>query len=162
MMYYDGSFLDVKPLHVHSAVHLVLVDLCGSKDTVQILNGLQAAYPAPSSSVHEGVHKLLGELNLSITKRAITALRDGNLATLGELMKEAQTSKHLLHQLLAACTRGSKHVHRRRQIRCACVSKPTHCAVAGKCAAGASRCAKRALAIDRSLSLTNTCPSTKC
>ena len=55
VMYYDGSFLDVKPLHVHSAVHLVLVDLCGSKDTVQILNGLQAAYPAPSSSVHEGV-----------------------------------------------------------------------------------------------------------
>lgn len=40
----------------------------GKKSTTEILKGLQAGFPHPQTDVERGVHKLLGEINKSITE----------------------------------------------------------------------------------------------
>ncbi len=40
-MTYDGDVLHIAPLQLKVPLHLVLVDLCASKDTVVILGALQ-------------------------------------------------------------------------------------------------------------------------
>eukprot|EP00238_Polyblepharides_amylifera_P008366 CAMPEP_0196590232 /NCGR_PEP_ID=MMETSP1081-20130531/66029_1 /TAXON_ID=36882 /ORGANISM="Pyramimonas amylifera, Strain CCMP720" /LENGTH=412 /DNA_ID=CAMNT_0041913279 /DNA_START=135 /DNA_END=1373 /DNA_ORIENTATION=+ len=87
---YDGDQLEVESLSVGEEVHLVIADLKAAKDTVIILQELQAGYPVASSSVEEGVHHLLGELNLGLTERARMHLAQGDLPSLGALMREAQ------------------------------------------------------------------------
>lgn len=93
LMSYDGDFLDVEELQLtRGPLHYVLVDLRGSKSTTDILRGLQDGFPEPKTEVHHGVHKLLGDINLGITKRACEALRLGDGKTLGALMIEAQAA----------------------------------------------------------------------
>ena len=91
LMRYDGDFLDVDELEIQGGpFHYVLVDLRGTKSTRHILAALQAGYPTPTNPIQEGVHKLLGEINVSIAARAVACLRTGDQRGLGALMTEAQ------------------------------------------------------------------------
>ena len=76
---------------VGKPLHYLLVDLAyPGKSTTLILQGLQSAYPFPQNEQERNAHKLFGETNLDIVKRAIEALKVGDAKKLGELMWEAQ------------------------------------------------------------------------
>eukprot|EP00040_Diaphanoeca_grandis_P027218 m.154386 g.154386 ORF g.154386 m.154386 type:complete len:669 (+) comp30888_c0_seq1:88-2094(+) len=92
LMSYDGEFLDVEEMQLGAGCSLfyVLVDLQGVKSTTKILQGLQDGYPNPTTDVHQGVHSLLGFINLDITARACQMFANGDAEGLGKLMWEAQ------------------------------------------------------------------------
>lgn len=90
LMTYDGDALDVEELTVGGPLHFVVVDLGASKDTLEILNRLNHAYPFPDDDVQRGVHEFLGPVSRRITKEARRALAEGDAASLGALMTEAQ------------------------------------------------------------------------
>lgn len=112
---YDGDFVDVKAVSAPVPLHLVLVDLRGAKNTVEILASLQSSFPFPATPAQQGVVKLLGELNARITEAALRAISVGDVAAVGRLMTEAQAAfdeyalpvcpaqltAPLLHKLLA-------------------------------------------------------------
>lgn len=93
LMEYDEDFLSVHPISIPSPIHLLIIDLCANppKDTTTILAALQGCYrtdtPTPSELL---VRTTLGEMNLNITARAITAMEKGDSELLGQLMAEAQ------------------------------------------------------------------------
>ena len=89
-MTYSGDVLRVRPTQLAATLHLVLVDLRASKDTVAILGALQHAYPHPQTPEEAALVALLGRINLDITARAEAALEAGDVAALGALMVEAQ------------------------------------------------------------------------
>ena len=91
LMRYDGDLLKVEPAQLGATFHMVLVDLKASKDTVQILSKLQHAYPFPKGRDEENLHKLLGDINVEITGKAIEYLQTGNKEALGKLMVHAQS-----------------------------------------------------------------------
>jgi hypothetical protein len=77
LLTFDGDALTVEPVHdVGVDVHLVVADLDAAKDTVTILRDLQIAYPTPTCAIHEGVHKLLGEMNQSFVSAAVRAIAE--------------------------------------------------------------------------------------
>lgn len=91
IMSYSGDVLQVQPLKTLGAsLHIVLVDLCASKDTVKILSSLQQAYPHPQTPQHEALVRLLGSVNADLVLRAEQALAAGDLAALGALMRQSQ------------------------------------------------------------------------
>ena len=55
-----------------------------SKDTVEILRALQAAYPHAVTPEHVALHDLLGATNERITAQAAALLRKGDAAMLGD------------------------------------------------------------------------------
>ena len=71
-------------------LHLLLVDLCASKDTKMILTSLQSAYPFPSCAAHSALHSLLGPDNLRVQAAAAAALKAGDAPALGRIMNQAQ------------------------------------------------------------------------
>jgi UTP-glucose-1-phosphate uridylyltransferase/mevalonate kinase len=89
-MTFDGDRIDVREVSVPNDVHLVIVDLGAGKDTREILNALNRCYPFADNDVQRGVQQCLGEINLSIVRRAREALEAGDARMLGELMTEAQ------------------------------------------------------------------------
>jgi UTP-glucose-1-phosphate uridylyltransferase/mevalonate kinase len=90
LMTYDGDRLEVKELRVRENMYLVLVDLGGQKDTLEILARLNRAYPFAESELERGVQELLGPTNKRIVHEAIEALQNSDSARLGTLMVEAQ------------------------------------------------------------------------
>ena len=90
VMTFSGDVLKVAPARLGGAVHLVLVDLKASKDTVHILSSLQQAYPHPKTPEELSLAALLGPLNEDITARAAAALESGDAQALGAAMQEAQ------------------------------------------------------------------------
>lgn len=90
VMTYSGDVLKVKPLKLAKTLHLVLVDLKAQKDTVQILNALQAAYPHPSNEQERAVVNLFGDINEKIAIKAERALETGRAEELGVILSEAQ------------------------------------------------------------------------
>jgi galactokinase len=89
-MTHDGDALDVQPIKLAAPLHLVLVDLKASKDTVAILKGLQSAFPHPKGEDEEALAELLGPLNEEIVGKATKAMESGDVVALGALMTEAQ------------------------------------------------------------------------
>jgi galactokinase len=89
-MTYDGEDVSVSTLKVGAPVHLVLVDLCAKKDTVEILSSLQSCFPFAKNEDEENLQKLLGPINHEITGKAIQALEEGDVERIGKLMTEAQ------------------------------------------------------------------------
>ncbi|MEW5307099.1 MAG: hypothetical protein WDW36_009517 [Sanguina aurantia] len=87
---FDGDMMQVHPAKLAAPLLLVLVDLNAAKDTTEILNSLQAAYPYPSTDQHHRLHALLGTGNRSIVEAALGAMAEGNMQALGLLMTEAQ------------------------------------------------------------------------
>jgi UTP-glucose-1-phosphate uridylyltransferase/mevalonate kinase len=91
LMMYDSDRLDVKELRVKESMHLVLVDLGGRKDTMEILARLNRAYPFAESELERGVQELLGPINKRVVHEAAEALENSDARRLGELMVEAQS-----------------------------------------------------------------------
>jgi UTP-glucose-1-phosphate uridylyltransferase/mevalonate kinase len=90
LMTYDSDRLDVKELRVRDNMYLVLVDLGGQKDTLEILSRLNRAYPFAKNDLEYGVQELLGPINKRIVHQATEALENSDARRLGELMVEAQ------------------------------------------------------------------------
>jgi UTP-glucose-1-phosphate uridylyltransferase/mevalonate kinase len=101
LMTFDGDRLETRELRVKEDLHFVLVDLNAAKDTKEILARLNRAYPFADNVVEEGVQHLLGPVNQRITYAAVQALEEGDAATLGRLMTEAQ--EHFDRYATPAC-----------------------------------------------------------
>jgi UTP-glucose-1-phosphate uridylyltransferase/mevalonate kinase len=97
MMTFDGEQTDVTELSVGKDLYFVIVDLCASKDTKEILAKLNQCYPFAENDLGRSVQEYLGPISASITRAAAAALRKGDAAEVGRLMKEAQAQfdKHL-------------------------------------------------------------------
>lgn len=89
-MEFDGDRINVNPLRPGADFHLLVADLCGEKDTVQILSDLNAAYPFAKTESDKLVHKCLGPENRRILQKACSLLETGDIEGLGGLMTEAQ------------------------------------------------------------------------
>jgi UTP-glucose-1-phosphate uridylyltransferase/mevalonate kinase len=89
-MEFDGDRINVNPLRPGADFHLLVADLCGEKDTVQILSDLNAAYPFAKKESDKLVHKCLGSENRRILQKAGSLLESGDVEGLGALMTEAQ------------------------------------------------------------------------
>ncbi|MEI7835745.1 MAG: GHMP kinase [Planctomycetota bacterium] len=75
----------VDPIQVGGPIEMFFVDLGGSKDTVTILANLRLAY------LHSpGMKRALGADNEAIVRQAISIVRAGDAAALGELLTRAQ------------------------------------------------------------------------
>lgn len=90
MMTFDGDRLDVREVAIPKDFHLVIVDLCASKNTKEILNQLNHCYPFADNPLAKQVQEYLGPISARITHDAREALRKGDAAKLGALMIEAQ------------------------------------------------------------------------
>jgi len=92
LMVFDGDRLDTQELQAGRDMHLVIVDLQSKKDTVEILNRLNRAFPVPESAIEKGVHDLLGPVNKKVVHEAIASLEKGDAEAVGRLMTEAQAN----------------------------------------------------------------------
>jgi UTP-glucose-1-phosphate uridylyltransferase/mevalonate kinase len=101
MMTFDGDRIDVEELTVPRDLHFVIVDLGAGKDTREILNRLNHCYPFAENEIQRGVQQYLGPLSAGITAEAAEAMRRGDAARIGELMKQAQ--EHFDRYCLPAC-----------------------------------------------------------
>ncbi len=101
LMAFDGDKIDVKEITVGTDLHYVIVDLCASKDTREILNRLNHCYPFAENDLQKNVQEYLGPINRSLTHDAADALQKGDAQRLGELMTLAQ--KEFDEHLMPAC-----------------------------------------------------------
>ncbi len=94
-MEFDSDKVISKELQFGSSsnsLFLVIVDLNKGKDTKTILSDLNQCYSNENKDeeVSVNVRRLLGEINLDITQRAIDAIGNGQIEIVGKLMNEAQ------------------------------------------------------------------------
>ena len=90
MMSFNGDFVDAKPVSVGGDLYWVFADLNGKKDTIQILQDLNKAYPFPKSKEDLALHRLFGEQNKAIIEEAVEAIDQGDAQKIGEIMIRAQ------------------------------------------------------------------------
>jgi UTP-glucose-1-phosphate uridylyltransferase/mevalonate kinase len=90
LMTYDSDRLDVRELRISEDMYLVLVDLGGQKDTLEILTRLNHAYPFAETEMERGVQELLGPINKRIVHEAVDSIERSDAGRLGSLMVEAQ------------------------------------------------------------------------
>src|SRR5512139_3370789 len=76
LMTYDSDRLDVAQLRVRESMYLVLVDLGGKKDTLEILARLNRAYPFAENDLERGVQEVFGPTNKRIVHQAAAALEN--------------------------------------------------------------------------------------
>ena len=91
MMTFDGDRIDVEEINVSKDLHFVIVDLGADKDTKLILHRLNGCYPFAEDEMQRNVQKYLGPISTGITHEAYKALDQGDAASIGELMKKAQS-----------------------------------------------------------------------
>ncbi|MCE5270015.1 GHMP kinase [bacterium] len=103
MMTHDRDLLNVEEVSVPDDLHLVIVDLCAEKDTMEILADLNRSFPFAESDLDRGVQYYLGEVNKMITGEALEHLRSGEAQPLGRLMTRAQ--ELFDRYLMPACPR---------------------------------------------------------
>jgi UTP-glucose-1-phosphate uridylyltransferase/mevalonate kinase len=111
LMTFDGDLLKTNRIRVKTPIHMLIGDLKGEKDTIQILADLNKAYPFAADETTKNVQKYLGEISADIVTRAVPAIQDGDVETLGRLMTEAQ--KHFDAYLIPASPSqlGSPKLH---------------------------------------------------
>jgi UTP-glucose-1-phosphate uridylyltransferase len=90
LMTHDRDVLTVEEVSVPDDLHLVLVDLCASKDTMEILAGLNSSFPFARNELDKGVQHYLGEVNKMILVEAVELMKAGDAEGLGSLMTKAQ------------------------------------------------------------------------
>jgi galactokinase len=90
MMTFDGDLLEATRLTAGKNMYFVIVDLCASKDTVEILSRLNQCYPFAINELQKNVQKYLGPLSARITLEAADAISAGNAERVGKLMTESQ------------------------------------------------------------------------
>ena len=91
LMEFDGDRPRIKPLSVGQSLHLIIVDLAGSKNTPKILAELNRCYPKANNLLAARVQSYLGKINAGFVKQAVSALQQGNIAEIGALMNRIQT-----------------------------------------------------------------------
>ena len=91
LMTFDGDRYNIKPLTVAQDLELIIVDLAGFKDTQKILAQLNQCYPVAKNYIESQVQNYLGKINAALTQQAALALQQGDAATIGRLMSQAQT-----------------------------------------------------------------------
>jgi len=114
MMTFDGDRMNSTPLRPGGNFALLIADLCGNKDTVQILSDLNASFPFAQSKTDEDVQRCLGADNRKFVDDARNAIERGDAKKLGKLMTAAQQNfdkylipvcnelkSPLLHKILA-------------------------------------------------------------
>lgn len=84
---FDGDSMSIREIRPSRRIHFLVVDLHAGKNTRKILADLNTAFLAG----HDGIRRALGTLNLSILRRAESALEQGDSEGLGALMSEAQS-----------------------------------------------------------------------
>ncbi len=90
MMTFDGEQTDVTEIPVGQDLYFVIVDLCASKDTKEILAKLNRCYPFAEDELQTNVQQYLGPISARITQQALAALKKGDARAIGDLMLEAQ------------------------------------------------------------------------
>lgn len=90
LMIFDGDRADVVELKLPKNLYFVVVDLCASKDTKEILSKLNHCYPFAENNLQKAVQNYLGPVNTGITNRAVELLEAGDAVEIGKLMKKAQ------------------------------------------------------------------------
>jgi len=90
LMIFDGDMIDVVELKLSRSLYFVMVDLCASKDTKEILSKLNHCYPFAENDIQKAVQNYLGPVNAGITNRAVEMIEAGDAAEIGKLMKKAQ------------------------------------------------------------------------
>ncbi|GAB4820149.1 hypothetical protein N2152v2_007195 [Parachlorella kessleri] len=90
LMTYNGDLLGVRPACLGAPLHLVLVDLRASKNTVLILRSLQEAFPHPVGPQQQAAVELFGPINELLVGRALQAMEAGDVEHVGRLMRKAQ------------------------------------------------------------------------
>lgn len=91
-MTFDGDLLKTRQLPVAAAIHLLVCDLKGHKDTIRILGDLNRAYPFASGQIEERVQTYLGPISEALCAGAVEALTQGDAERLGALMSDAQAA----------------------------------------------------------------------
>jgi len=89
-MIFDGDSIDVYPVKTNTPLYLVFADLMAEKDTIAILQDLNAAYPYSRTDEHLALHELLGVQNELIIEDVLSAISANNHERIGALMREAQ------------------------------------------------------------------------
>lgn len=100
IMEFDGDRMTSRELVFGpnaSSLYLVIIDLNKAKNTKIILSDLNQCFAADKlidskDAMSLGVRRLFGDLNLDITSRAMEAIKNGDLETVGRLMNEAQAA----------------------------------------------------------------------
>jgi mevalonate kinase len=87
---FDGEDVAVERLLVKAPLYWVFANLNAEKDTIKILGDLNKCYPFAQNDRERNVQEALGTKNQEIISRAITAMKNGDAAALGQLMTEAQ------------------------------------------------------------------------
>jgi mevalonate kinase len=80
-MLFDGDDVCTSPLAVPHRFHLVIADLCASKDTTQILRDLQSAFPVAKCDGGRRLHALLGSVNaatVALVRDVLTSTNEAN------------------------------------------------------------------------------------
>jgi UTP-glucose-1-phosphate uridylyltransferase/mevalonate kinase len=90
LMEFDGDRIDIREVRAGRDIFLVLVDLNGTKDTVEILRRLNRCYPFPTTDIDRQVHRYLGATNRRLVSEAVEAVTQGDAQRVGALMREAQ------------------------------------------------------------------------
>lgn len=92
LMRFSGDQLECEELSLGGPVNLVIVELQGQKDTVEILQKLNKCYPVADDEQQQGLQDLLGPINKRIVESAIESLAAGDMKRTGELMEEFQAA----------------------------------------------------------------------
>lgn len=113
----DEQRVDIEPLMKpqrleHRSIHLIIVDLNASKDTVRILSDLNRAFDDNDDEMHARARKYLLEENVDIVHKAIQFIRDGNVERLGSLMTHAQERFDQCLAPLCPCELTAPLLHR--------------------------------------------------
>ena len=90
LMTFDGDRCSTEPLAVGQDLHLIIVDLAGTKDTQTILSRLHQCDPSAKNALALQVQEYLGEINQKIVAQAVNALKQGDAIKIGTLMNLAQ------------------------------------------------------------------------
>ena len=90
LLTFDGEKLGVEPVRSGRALWLLIVDLCGTKDTRRILHDLNRCFPDAPGARAASVREALGAVNADVVRRARAAVEKGDGDRLGHLMTEAQ------------------------------------------------------------------------
>ena len=100
-MTFDGNDISVKPLTVKKAMHWVVADLNGNKNTVKILADLNKCFPFANNEIERTVQNALGPENKAFVKEAIAYIENGECEKLGNLMCRYQ--KNFDEKVAPAC-----------------------------------------------------------
>eukprot|EP00927_Polykrikos_kofoidii_P076588 TRINITY_DN73653_c0_g1_i1.p1 TRINITY_DN73653_c0_g1~~TRINITY_DN73653_c0_g1_i1.p1 ORF type:complete len:713 (-),score=115.48 TRINITY_DN73653_c0_g1_i1:82-2163(-) len=92
-MEFDNDLISTEQVRVASPIYIVVVDLCSSKDTKEILKCLNEAYPFPRNEQDKVLHKLLGDVNVATCAEAIEVIsKEGDATRLAERLGVVMTA----------------------------------------------------------------------